>query len=430
VLRANTIEELFDIARALDRSPLPEGNRVGIVTNAGGPAIMATDACVNLGLRMAELSEATRAGLRSFLPAEASVANPVDMIASATNASYARTLAAVLDDPGVDMALVINVTPLLANPIDILEAVGEVARARAKPVLAVMMATDEFYETAKTKTDLPPVYRFPESAARALFMLARYAAWKRRAADAPVPDFPADDAAVEQILARTADGYLEPADVFRVLDLYGIPLARWRSVSTPDEALAAARDIGYPVVLKAIAPDLVHKSDVGAVRVDLRTEDELARALAEMTAAVERAGHRLDGFLLQEMARGGHEVIFGLTTDARFGPLLMFGLGGKYVEVFQDVRFGVPPLSAAEAREMIRGIRGFKLLEGVRGEPGADLDVLTEVLLRLAQLAQRHPRLRELDINPFLAGPDGRTARALDARLRVGPIAPPSEEQT
>jgi acetyl coenzyme A synthetase (ADP forming)-like protein len=430
VLRANTIEELFDIARALDRSPLPDGNRVGIVTNAGGPAIMATDACVNLGLRMAELSEATRAGLRSFLPPEASVANPVDMIASATNASYARTLAAVLDDPGVDMALVINVTPLLANPIDVLEAVGEVARARAKPVLAVMMATDEFYETAKTKTDLPPVYRFPESAARALFMLARYAAWKRRADDAPAPDFPADDDAVEQILARTADGYLEPADVFRVLDLYGIPLAKWREAATPEEALAAARDIGYPVVLKAIAPDLVHKSDVGAVRVDLRTEDELARALAEMTAAVERAGHRLDGYLLQEMARGGHEVIFGLTTDARFGPLLMFGLGGKYVEVFQDVRFGVPPLSAAEAKEMIRGIRGFKLLEGVRGEPGADLDALTEVLLRLAQLAQRHPRLRELDINPFLAGPDRHTAKALDARLRVGPIAPPSEEQT
>jgi acetate---CoA ligase (ADP-forming) len=137
----------------------------------------------------------------------------------------------------------------------------------------------------------------------------------------------------------------------------------------------------------------------------------------------------MEGFLLQEMARGGHEVIFGITTDARFGPLLMFGLGGKYVEVFQDVRFGVPPLAASEAREMIRGIHGFKLLEGVRGEPGADLDVLTGVLLRLTQLAERHPRLRELDINPFLAGPDRRTARALDARLRVGPAAPPTEEQ-
>jgi len=430
VLRANTIEELFDIARALDRSPLPAGNRVGIVTNAGGPAIMATDACVNLGLRMAELADATRSGLRAFLPAEASVANPVDMIASATADSYARTLAAVLDDPGVDMAMVINVTPLLANPIDVLEAVGEVARARSKPVLAVMMATDEFYEAAKTKPDLPPVYRFPESAARALFMLARYAAWRRRQDDAPVPAFEVDDAAVADVLARTPEGYLGPADVFRVLDLYGVPLARWSVAATPGEAVAAAREIGFPVVLKAIAPDLVHKSDVGAVRVDLRSEEELARALADMTAAVERAGHRIEGFLVQEMARGGHEVIFGLTTDPRYGPLLMFGLGGKYVEVFQDVRFGVPPLAASEAKDMIRAIRGFKLLQGVRGEAGADLDLLAEVLLRLAQLAERHPRIQELDINPFLAGPDRRTARALDARLKVGPAAAPREEKT
>jgi acetate---CoA ligase (ADP-forming) len=187
VLRANTIEELFDIARALARSPLPEGGRVGIVTNAGGPAIMATDACVNLGLRMAELSAATGSALRSFLPAEASVANPVDMIASAAAESYSRSVAAVLDDPGVDMAMVINVTPLLSNPIDVLEAVGEVARSRSKPVLAVMMATDEFYEAAKAKPDLPPVYRFPESAARALFMLARYGAWRRRPEEAPSP---------------------------------------------------------------------------------------------------------------------------------------------------------------------------------------------------------------------------------------------------
>ncbi|HBL31134.1 MAG TPA: GNAT family N-acetyltransferase, partial [Acidobacteria bacterium] len=187
VLRANTIEELFDVARALDRCPLPQGFRVGIVTNAGGPAIMATDACVNLGLQISELSDATRAGLRAFLPPEASVANPVDMIASATAESYRRTLAAVLDDPSVDMALVINVTPLLSNPIDILEAVGAVARERTKPVLAVMMATDEFYEAIKEATHLPPVYRFPESAARALFLLARYAAWVRRPAETAVP---------------------------------------------------------------------------------------------------------------------------------------------------------------------------------------------------------------------------------------------------
>jgi acetyltransferase len=421
VLRANTIEELFDVCRALVRCPLPDGNRVGIVTNAGGPAIMATDACVNQGLRIAELADATRQHLRSFLPAEASVNNPVDMIASANADSYARTLAAVLDDPGVDMAMVINVTPVLSSPTDILEVIGEVARSRSKPVLAVMMATDEFYESVKHIRDLPPVYRFPEPAARVLLLLSRYGAWVRRpAAEEAAPDFDTDDAEVESILTRAQNGYLEPEDVFRVLDLYGIPLARWRKASSPEEALAAAQEIGYPVVLKAVAPDLVHKSDVGAVQVDLRDDRDLTEAIRRTTESVTGAGHRIEGWLVQEMAKGGHEVIFGITTDPRFGPLLMFGLGGKYVEVFQDVRFGVLPLGPADARDMVRGIRGVKLLEGVRGEAGADLELLCEILLRLAQLAQRHPRIQEVDINPFLAGPDRSTARAVDARIRVG----------
>lgn len=420
VLRANTIEELFDVCRALVRCPLPDGNRVGIVTNAGGPAIMATDACVNQGLRIADLSEATRRDLRSFLPAEASVNNPVDMIASANADAYARTLAAVLDDPGVDMAMVINVTPVLASPTDILEVIGEVSRARSKPVLAVMMATDEFYESVKHIRDLPPVYRFPEPAARVFLLLSRYGAWVRRPAEETEPEFDTDDAEVESILARTADGYLEPEDAFRVLDLYGIPLARWRKVSTAEEALESAREIGYPVVLKAVASGLVHKSDVGAVQVDLRDDRDLAEAIRRATESVTGAGHGIEGWLVQEMAKGGHEVIFGITTDPRFGPLLMFGLGGKYVEVFQDVRFGVLPLGRTDALDMVRGIRGFKLLQGVRGEAGADLELLCEILLRLAQLAQRHPRIREVDINPFLAGPDRAHARAVDARIRVG----------
>jgi len=422
VLRADTIEELFDVARALVRCPLPQGRRTAIVTNAGGPAIMATDACVNLGLQMIELSAATRNGLTAFLPPEASPVNPVDMIASATAETYARTLAAVLDDPQVDMAMVINVTPLLANPIDVLEAVGAVARERTKPVLAVMMATEEFYEATRARRDLPPVYRFPESAARAMAMLARYAAWRSRPEAALAPELPADDAAVAALLERAGDdGYLEPGDAFRVLELYGIPVAAYRVAASRGEALGAAAAIGYPVVVKAIAPGLVHKSDVGAVALDLRDERELAAALERMAAAVAAAGHPAPSFLVQEMAKGGHEVIFGITTDPRFGPLLMFGLGGRYVEVFQDVRFGVLPLDRHEAMEMVRGIRGFRLLEGVRGEAGADLDLLAEVLLRLAQLAARHPRIAELDVNPFLAAHDRGAAKALDARIRVAP---------
>ncbi|MFL6292689.1 MAG: acetate--CoA ligase family protein, partial [Thermoanaerobaculia bacterium] len=199
-------------------------------------------------------------------------------------------------------------------------------------------------------------------------------------------------------------------------------LARWRKASTPEEALAAAQEIGYPVVLKAVATDLVHKSDVGAVKMDLRDDRDLTAAIRRTTESVTGAGHRIEGWLVQEMAKGGHEVIFGITTDPRFGPLLMFGLGGKYVEVFQDVRFGVLPLGRTDALDMVRGIRGFKLLQGVRGEAGADVNLLCEILQRLAQLAERHPRIREVDINPFLAGPDRSTARAVDARIRVGDV--------
>jgi acetyltransferase len=424
VLRADTIEELFDVARALDRCPLPHGDRVAIVTNAGGPAIMATDACVNSGLPMAELSAETRRALESFLPAEASVANPVDMIASATAESYARATTAVLRDSGVDLVLVINVTPLLSDPRDIMAAVGRATReaGRDKPVLAVMMATDDFYEELKGQSGLPPVYRFPESAVRAMALLCRYARWRRLPVDAAPPELPVDDGAVAEVLAGTApdaEGYLPPDAVLRVLAAYGIPTARYRLAGEPAEAAAAASELGFPVALKAVAPGLVHKSDVGAVAVGLEDARAVEWEAARMVEAVRAAGHRVEGFLVQEVVRGGHEVIFGITTDPRFGPLLMFGMGGKYVEVLKDVRFGVTPLSPLEAQEMIRGIRAFPLLKGVRGEPPADLELLTEVLLRLTQLAQRHRSIEELDINPFLAAADRSTAKALDARIRV-----------
>ena len=444
VLRANTIEELFDVARALDRCPLPAGRRVGIVTNAGGPAIMATDACVNLGLEMAELADATREELRSFLPREASVDNPVDMIASATAESYTRATRALLADPGVDLVMAINVTPLLTDPDSVLAAVTAAAGGAPKPVLAVMMASDDFYERIKHDPDHPPVYRFPESAARALQMLSRYAAWRRRPDPGPAPEFAVDDDAVAELLATVDEGWLEAGDAFRVLEHYGIAVARWRTVEldgsaagVDDDALAAAvararaaaEEIGYPVAAKAQSPDVVHKSDVGAVRLDIADGDELEEALRGIAASLAEADAGLDGFLLQQMATGGgHEVIFGISTDPRFGPLLMFGLGGKYVEVFQDVRFGVIPLDRHEAEDMVRGIRGAKLLTGVRGEEPADLDLLAEILLRLAQLAQRHPRVRELDVNPFLAGPDRDSALAVDVRIAVGPEPRPPDE--
>ena len=422
VLRANTISELFDIARALARCPLPAGDRVAIVTNAGGPGIMATDSCINLGLELADLSRATSDELASFLPAEASLENPVDMIASATPEDYGRALDLALRDDGVDAAIVINVTPLLSNPIDVMNQVAMTARGHDKPVLAVIMATEDFYEEMKSRSEHPPVYRFPEPAVRALSQLTRYAHWRRRPAREQLPDFAVDDDAVAAILDASPDGYLSDELAFRVLRHYGIPLVAGRKVETSDQVLEVAEQIGYPLVLKAVGPELVHKSDVGGVQLDLRSREDVERALSVIDASLAGAGVEFEGYLVQEMARKGHEIIFGLSIDPRFGPLLMFGLGGKYVEVLRDVRFGVTPLAPSEARDMIRGLRGFKLLEGVRGEQPADLDCLEEILLRLAQLADRHRRIRELDINPFLAAPKGADSKALDVRIRIGPL--------
>jgi acetyl coenzyme A synthetase (ADP forming)-like protein len=427
VLRANTIEELFDVARALAHCPLPAGNRVAVLTNAGGPAIMATDALVNLELEIASLSSDTRKEIAAFLPPEASVANPIDMIASATAKDYRRALEILLADPEVDMVLVINVTPLLGNPIDILDEVaGVVARARTKPVLSVMMATEDFYNELKLRPEHPPVYRFPESAARALAQLHRYAAWRRRPEEKPAPAFVTDDGAVEAVLSRASDAFLSAEDAFRVLDLYGIPTVPWRWATSGEAAARTAEELGFPVAVKAEVAGVVHKSDIGAVRLGLATAGEVTRAAREIETSLAKGGARPEGFLIQRMAEGGHEVIFGISTDPRFGPLLAFGLGGRYVEVWRDLRFGVPPLSAGEARDMIEGIRGFPLLEGVRGEAPADLDFLNEVLLRIAQLSQRHPRILELDINPFLAAPNRAEALALDVRIRVGPRANPA----
>jgi acetate---CoA ligase (ADP-forming) len=429
VVRANTIEELFDLAVALDRCPLAKGNRVAIVTNAGGPAIMATDACVNMGLGMAELSDATQETLRGFLPPAASVENPVDMIASATPEQYARSLEAVLADPGVDLAMVINVTPLMSDPSDVLREVAGIASEGGVPVLAVMMASEEFYEEIKGRDDLPPVYRFPEPAARVLSQLVRYGAWRRRPADEEPPAFDVDDEAVAQILAAQdpdeAEGYLPPDAAFRVLELYGIPVVPWRYAEGESVAAAAERavelaaELTYPLVVKAHGPAIIHKSDLGAVAVGIEDEAALSRTLEKMAGSLGEAGVAVEGFLVQEMATEGHEVIFGISTDPRFGPLLMFGLGGRYVEVFRDVRFGVTPLTPHEAEEMVRGIRGVKMLTGVRGDEAADFEVLTGVLLRLAQLATRHPSLSELDVNPFFAASDREHAVAADVRIRV-----------
>jgi acetate---CoA ligase (ADP-forming) len=416
VIRAPTIEELFDLALALDTQPIPSGNRVAIVTNAGGPAIMATDACIQFGLALAELSEATRQRLGSFLPPEASLGNPVDMIASATSDNYGAAMKAVLEDPGVDAAIVINVTPVLYNPIDVSRSVTDAVQGSGKPVLSVFMANEEFYEEVRRVENHPPIYRFPESAARVLADMARIGAWQRRP-EGTYRRFQFDAAAIGSLLEGAAGRNLDPNEVRRLLEAVGIPVARQETASDLEGLAAAAGRVGYPVALKAAGQKIVHKSDVGAVAIGLRNEADLRKAFTAMTARLAAAGVPAEEYLVQQMISDGREIVVGAVQDRSFGPLVMFGLGGKYVEVFGDVRFRVAPVSTEEARETVGAIRGARLLEGVRGERPSDRDFLAEMILRIAQLAEQFPRIEEIEINPLLALEHGGVA--VDARVTV-----------
>ncbi|MEQ9569764.1 MAG: acetate--CoA ligase family protein, partial [Longimicrobiales bacterium] len=421
VLRADTVEELFDIAMAFEAQPVPRGNRVAIVTNAGGPGIIIADACESAGLQVSALSDDTRTRLRSLLPEEASIRNPVDMIASATGERYRDVLDAVLSDPAVDAAVAAFVPPLGIRQIDVAAHIVD-ARSRHpdQPLLAVLMGRDGLPEgKARLQEAGIPAYIFPESAARALAAMYRYHRWLER----PIPEptrFEVDRDAAARVIDRARDdgrdGLLEH-EALAVLSAYGIPVVEHRVVDGVDAAVRAADELGYPVVLKALSPQVVHKTDVGAVRVDLRDADDVAAAGREILDAVAAVdGARLDGILVERFERGGRETIVGVHSDPAFGPVVMFGLGGIYVEALSDVTFRIQPVSEQDAREMVSSIRGHRILDGLRGEPAVDREGLVSAIQRISQLVGDHPAIREVDINPLLARPDG--SLALDARIR------------
>jgi acetyl coenzyme A synthetase (ADP forming)-like protein len=421
VLRAESVQELFDVAMAFEAQPIPRGNRVAILTNAGGPGIMIADACEAEGLEVVELTDATKASLRQLLPAEASVRNPVDMIASATSESYRVALDLVMDDPMVDAAIAAFVPPLGVRQVDVASSIVKARRTQPdKPILAVLMGRQGFPEgRAELHEAGVPAYTFPESAARALSAMVRYRNWIDRPESDPT-EFEVDREAVRTILATAAAAgrrQLQDLEALQVMEAYGIPVVEYRVVKTREEVLEAAEACGYPVVLKALAPGLVHKSDVGAVRVDIRTADELQSAVEELDRNLEAAGVELEGLLIQRFVSGGRETIIGMSTDSVIGPVLMFGLGGIYVEALQDVAFRIAPVSELDATEMLDSIRGARLLGAVRGEPAVDRRTLIDTIQRVSQLVMDHPEIEELDLNPFLAFPEGGVA--VDARVSV-----------
>jgi acetyl coenzyme A synthetase (ADP forming)-like protein len=426
VLRVESLEELFDYALAFSTQPLPRGNRVAIVTNAGGLGIMTTDAAERYGLSMAEFEAETVARLQAGLPAAANIHNPVDVLGDAREDRYRTALEGVLGDANVDGVIVISTPQLMTNLAAIAATVAEVTPAYQKPTLVCQMALGEIEETLAiwSKARLPH-YHFPEEAARSLGAMARYAAniHRDRYEVKTFDDVDRDRVAevLQRVKAAGRKFVLEP-EAHEIFRAYGFPVIPFAWARNADEAVKAATDLGYPVVLKIVSPDVIHKSDVGGVKLGLATADAVRRAYAEVLAAVALAhpGAAIQGMLVQKMVPKGRETILGMTRDPHFGPLLMFGLGGTWVEVFRDVNFQLAPISEDWALKMIQGLKGFRALTGFRGEAPADLGAIVASLERLSQMVLDFGEMKELDINPFMVFDEGQGAAAMDARIFIG----------
>jgi acetyl coenzyme A synthetase (ADP forming)-like protein len=428
VVRAETIDEMFDVASVLASQQLPRGRRVAIVTNGGGPGILAVDACERSGLAVVELSEATRTRLARFLSTSASLGNPVDMVASAGAEEFRQSIETMLNADEVD-ALIVIYTPIdLQHAAEVNDAIRRgIANGREagfrKPVLACMMAGRAEPRPLEIGAERVPAFRFPENAARALSKAADYAEW--RAAD-PGRVWRFDDvrtaeaqALISSVIEARGDTWLTPDEIQRLLSAYHLPLAYGRLIKTADDAVAVATTIGGAVAAKISASDLLHKSDIGGVRTDLRTPDEVRSAVAELLNVAQIRNLHLDGILIQPMA-SGVETMIGLTQDPLFGAVVGFGMGGTDVELARDVHFRPAPLSDRDAEDLIRESRAFPQLNGYRGRPAADVPALSDLLLHVSQLAVEHPQVLETDLNPVMVRPAGQGCTVVDARVRVG----------
>lgn len=421
VIRTNTLEEMFDVAALLTSQPAPRGRRVGILTNAGGPAILCADACAAEGLEVPLLPEETQAALRTILPAEASAINPVDMIASATPEQFREAIRIVGRDPGIDALVVIFVPPLVTRAEDVAHAIVEGAREleREIPVLTVFMQAHGIPEELREGAVRIPSFAFPENAAIALARVAGYGEWL---ASPALPPASFDDVRHEEAAAVLAtalvrgEGWLAPDETAALLDCFGIPVLAQRLVSTPEAAGEAAAAMGGEVALKAVAPELVHKSDVGAVRLRL-APGEVAEAARGMEARLREHGVAPTGYLVQRMAPAGVEMIVGVVNDPHFGPLVACGAGGTLVELVRDVSVRLAPLSARDAEEMVHELKTFPLLDGYRGAPPCDVGALEEAILRIGAMVDALPQIVELDLNPVIVHPEG--VAVADARVRI-----------
>ena len=424
VIRVETIEELFDVAELCAHQPLPAGPRVAVVGNAGGPGVLAADACAGRGLEVPELSPGLHDAMRTLLPGAASVGNPVDLAAGATAQSYYDALTTVLGSGEVDAAVVIFTPPLVTRALDVAESVRAAVEALASTgheptVVASFLGGRSVRDTFAATPHPVPCFAYPENAVRALGHVVRYAQWRARP-DPPAPTLGGLSANEARRRVAEASGdrstWITGAAAGAVLEAYGIPVLPTGQADGADAAVEVARDLGFPVVLKAWGPDIVHKTERGGVRLGLADADAVAGSYREMAATM---GDAMRGAVVQPMVAGGVETIAGFVQDPAFGPLVVFGLGGTAVEVLGDAVTRLAPLTEADARAMVLGLRGSQLLLGYRGSPAVDIDALVDVVLRMSKLAEDLPEIAEADCNPLMASSTG--VAVADARLRVGP---------
>ena len=431
VIRAETLDELFALARGLADQPLPRGARVGIITNAGGPAILCTDACEAGGLSVPELSNATTATLSAFLPPAASLKNPIDLIASATPHHYAQAVATLLASKEVDALIVLYISVTVGDAAGIAKGIlSGISTARQAggielPIYICWMAEGDLERTFQVGSETIPTFPLPEHPAVVLSKACRYQEWRTQPLGM-IPDFDDMDIATARAICakvqpQDTSGWLTVQDTRALLASAKLPVAQGAVTRTADQAVNVAREVGFPVAVKLASHQILHKTELGGVHLNLADEQAVREAFKAIQArlAREKKLDAMEGVLVQPMLTSGMEVMVGVTHDPLFGPLIAFGLGGIHVEILGDVRFRITPLTDRDAAQMVREIKGYRLLQGYRGHPAADVEAIEEVLLRLSRLVEEIPEISEMDLNPIFALPPGKGCRIVDARIRV-----------
>jgi len=421
VIRTDTLSQMFDVAALLSSQPLPRGDGVAIITNAGGAGILAADACEANSLSVPELSKTVQEELRTFLPKIASTRNPVDMSAEATPEHYYKAIKSVSKDPSVHSILVIFVPPLVINKEEVAQSIVQAAsEVKGVTVLSVFLGEKGIPELLKSKETSVPSYPFPEDAVFALSKVVQYAKWK----DLPPSPFVSPQgtkrahalALVANALKR-GEEWLFAKEAFELLELYGIPCARTFFAKTPKEALERARELQAEVALKALSSKVIHKSDVGAVKLSLKPE-EVEQAALEMEERLKKMGSAPEGFLVQEMVKGGVELLLGVTQDPTFGAVVACGFGGTLTQLVKDVSVKLTPLTQRDVDELIESLKLYPILTGYRGGVQYDTKSVKDVIARIGALVEEVPQILEMDINPLIVLPQG--VKAVDVRIKLG----------